>query len=572
MNQRTVQKMKSSKNNIKSLKVPLLIMSIIIVFSLGFSAVSAADTSQISVNSSGDNLTNGQMVTNTSSTTSNSIDQSISTNVSTTSKENVSSNSLNNKNSQNVPDPQIYCNGVPVSRGGYYAGYSFNSIASAIAAAQSGDTIMLEGTTFYEHCLVINKDLNFNVFNNGYATIDGQNEGYIFLINPGVTVNIQNLIMTHGSYSCGGAMLNYGKLILTSCTLKNNHATSNGGGLYNTADGAINVNYCSFADNTATCNGGAIFNYGHLKIIGSSFSSNSVPKDGGAIYNNMVNTLSIDSSSFGYNKALLGGAIYNSRQGPLIITGSSFTGNVASVDGGAIQNFNDGTLTVTSCNFSGNSAYGGAAIHNTADLSLSNCNFIGNHATYGASIDNVDTGTKYTFYVNYCNFSGNSASNGGAIYNYIAGPLIITGSTFSSNSASGDGGAIVTGGTLLATGSTFTSNRANYGGAIYNNNHVTLTIKSCNFISNRASHLGGAIYKNYGNLGVYNSNFQSNKASNGGAIFKTGGALAVRGNTFTSNASSGNGGAIYTRYATNYITSNKFVGNHATKGSNIYKL
>ena len=567
----------------------------IIIFSFGFNAVSAADTSQIGVNSSGDNLTDGQMVTDTSSPTSNSLDQPTSTNVSTTSRENGSSDSLN-KNIQVVPDPQIYYDGVPVSRGGYPAGHTFSSIASAIAAAQSGDTIMLEGTTFYEHCLVINKNLNFDVFN-GQATLDGQNAGYIFLINPGVTVYLQNLILTHGRYSSGGAILNYGKLTLNNVGFYNNHATSNGGAIYNTPNGALSVNYCSFGGNSATCNGGAIFNYGHLGITNSAFAGNVASKDGGVIYNNMGFTLCIDGSSFSSNKGYLGGAIYNSREAPLVLTGCNFTGNIASVDGGAIQNFNGGPLTVTSCSFSGNSAYGGAAIHNTSNVYMTNCNFTSNHATYGAAIDNVDSNKRYKCTINYCNFSGNSASNGGAIFNYICGPLSITGSTFSSNSATNDGGAIVTGTTLIVMGSSFTSNRAVYGGAIYNNNRATFTIKTTNFLNNKASYLGGAIYKNNGNLGIYYSNLSGNRAVYGGAIYKRGGALTVRNNTFSGNISTHNGGgiykdggsltvtgnvftsnraakyggAIYTKNASTYIHLNQCAGNYAVKGSNLFK-
>ncbi len=107
--------------------------------------------------------------------------------------------------------------------------------------AHSGDTIMLEnGATFQEHGLVINKNLNFNVFNNGYATIDAKNLGSIFLISNGVTVNLKNLILKNGKSTLGGAIYN---------------------------NGTLTINNCSFQDNTATKNGGAIYNYGIRKRI-----------------------------------------------------------------------------------------------------------------------------------------------------------------------------------------------------------------------------------------------------------------------------------------------------------------
>ncbi len=74
-----------------------------------------------------------------------------------------------------INDPQIYKNGVAVSRGGHPAGYVFPSIGAAISSAINGDTIMLEnGATFNETNLTITKNLAFNVFQNGQAIINAQ--------------------------------------------------------------------------------------------------------------------------------------------------------------------------------------------------------------------------------------------------------------------------------------------------------------------------------------------------------------------------------------------------------------
>ena len=70
-----------------------------------------------------------------------------------------------------------------MSRGGHPAGYVFPSIESAINAAISGDTIMLEnGSVFNETNLTITKNLAFNVFKNGQATINAQSKGQAFFI------------------------------------------------------------------------------------------------------------------------------------------------------------------------------------------------------------------------------------------------------------------------------------------------------------------------------------------------------------------------------------------------------
>jgi predicted outer membrane repeat protein len=582
--------MKTNKIGIGSLKIPLLIMGAIFLFLFSVGNVSAAD-----------NTTHNTMVISNSSSVSTGEGLHKSTTLPSNTKSSV--NSVNMKINQTLPDPQIYKDGNPVSRGGYSAGHVFRTIADAIAAAKSDDTIMLEnGATFQEHGLLINKNLNFNVFNNGQATIDGQSMAGIFIVNPGITLNLQNINIKNGKATNGAAILNYGIMTITGCSFTSNYANvaggaDNGGAIYNKPNGFIGVYYTNFTSNRANSNGGAIFNYGHLSVRGCVFSDNTAPKDGGAIYNNMVNRLVVTDSTFNYNTALYGGAIYNSREGPLDVTGCSFTGNRARLDGGAIHNFDGGSLTVTSSSFTGNSAYGGAAIHNTSNLKVSGCTFTGNHATYGAAIDNVDTVKQYTFQISNSNFYNNAATDGGSIFNYVAGTLYITGCTFTGNSAARDGGAIVTGGTLTVTGSNFTSNKAVYGGAIYNNNGVSLTIKNSNFTSNRASNIGGAIYKSGGNLGVYYCKFTSNKAVNGGAIYKKYGALTVRnnnfssnyvtnnggaiykdcgsltvtGNTFTKNTANKYGGGIYTKNASTYVTSNKFVGNRAVKGVNMFK-
>ncbi len=170
---------------------PLLLLSLVLVFSFAVNDVSAANgTSSNTITRTNDlplsltgHTTDSQ---STVQSTSETIKKTSATNKTTTTS---NSKSLNNNKTQKVSDPQYYRNGVPVSRGGNPVGYIYPNIASAIVDANAGDTIMLEnGATFLEHGLVINKDLNFDVFSNGHATIDRQNLGTIFIINNGVTV------------------------------------------------------------------------------------------------------------------------------------------------------------------------------------------------------------------------------------------------------------------------------------------------------------------------------------------------------------------------------------------------
>ena len=383
------------------------------------------------------------------------------------------------------PDPQIYRNGVAVARGGHNAGYNFPSIATAISAAQSGDTIMLEnGVTFYEHYLSISKNLNFNVFNNGHATIDGQNAGRIFTING--IVKLQNLTIKNGKSDNGGAILNNGNLIVTNC---------------------------NFIGNTATGYGGAIRNsVGPLTIINSNFNSNKAADCGGAIMNDLLCLLSIKNCDFTSNSADCGGAITQS--------GSTYgtTGN---------------SMNINNSNFISNTANNGGAIYyEVPDPSvLTYCNFKDNTATDdGGAIYTVGTST----YID-CAFSGNKATNGGAIYNngnYAeGGNFIATKSYFIDNTATANGGAIYTEGWLpdlnmgdlpmvaTITASIFTGNTAHIGGGAIYNVDSTCTVKDSSFNGNKANK-GSAIYNDDTNsLNAPDNWWGSNNGPSSGIIY-----------------------------------------------------
>jgi uncharacterized repeat protein (TIGR01451 family) len=471
--------------------VPLLLLTLALVLSFSVNDAAAAGTSNSAIVPSQNlQLTSTSHVANTQTT-----DQSkIKTN---TSKTNTTSK---------IADPQIYNSGAPVARGGHPAGYIFPTIASAITNAQSGDTIMLEnGATFLEHGLIINKNLNFNVFSNGHATIDGQNLGTVFIISKGVTSHFQNLIITRGRGVSGGGIQNNGILTLNNCVFTNNHA-QNGGAIYNggtvsyisttrTSEtvslngGTLTVNNCIFTGNTASQNGGAIYNAGTINVDASTLTSVTITKNGG--------TATISNSTFKSNSAQNGGAIFNggtldittsstltdctvtNNGGTLTINKSVFSGNTAANNGGAIANDatfnvvdsstltraiitkNGGTVTVTSSFLLGNNAINGGAISNVADVNTRNA------ATLTGPATSLNTGTVT---VTDSTIMGNNASNnGGAIYN--AALTTTTDTTFTNY-------LINNVATISATFNTFSGNSALRGGAIYNNAISTVTTNS----------------------------------------------------------------------------------------------
>jgi uncharacterized repeat protein (TIGR01451 family) len=435
---------------------PLLIVTLALVLSFSVNDVAAANSTSNNVIVSSQDVSSAGQVANTQTT----VQSKAKTN---SSKTNKTSNSPNTKTGQKIADPQIYNNGAPVARGGHPAGYIYTSIAAAITDAHSGDTIMLEnGATFFEHGLIIAKNLNFNVFNNGYATIDGQNLGTVFIISKGVTAHFRNLIITHGKGISGGGIRNDGTLTVTNSVFRSNSAT-NGGAIYN--GGTLTYDSTTHTGETIGANGGT------LTVNNSTFTGNTATKNGGAIFNGGTINITTSTTLTDYTITQNGGT--------LVISKSIFTGNTAGNDGGAIANDatlsivdsstltrtivtkNGGTVTITSSTFIGNKAINGGAVSNVANFVTRNAVTLTGPAT------SLNTGTVT---ITDSVIMGNRASNrGGALYN--AAITSATTSTFTDY-------LINNVATITATFSTMAGNTAQSGGALYNNAVSTVTQNS----------------------------------------------------------------------------------------------
>jgi len=197
--------------------------------------------------------------------------------------------------------------------------------------------------------LIIDKDMT--IFQDTWITgtgtsaiINADDTSLIFVINTGVTVTLQNLTLTHGSFVFGGAILN---------------------------QGVLNILDCTFSDNTAWLFGGAIYSDGNLTISNSVFTGNSVPDSdpgyaGGAICN--LANMNITNCTFTQNSAGTGGAILSQNSLSdflLTVKNSMFTENYASYNGGAFYIY-DGNYTNNIIQFNrivGNTAQEGNAIY-----------------------------------------------------------------------------------------------------------------------------------------------------------------------------------------------------------------
>ncbi|NBY00394.1 MAG: hypothetical protein EBQ87_00180, partial [Planctomycetes bacterium] len=359
----------------------------------------------------------------------------------------------------------------------------------------------------------------------------------IFDINTGGDLSISGVTISGAQLKSGdgGVFYNSGSLniynsVITGNSAVNSSGSGGGGAIYN--KGSLYFYYVNLNSNTSNLNGGAVFNSssGTLNVNNSIISNNSPGLDGGAIFNSGILNVYRGSNLYN-NSATYGGAIFNSFSGTLNVNGSTISGNTANNNGGAIANY--GTLNVNDSTLSGNDATTGS----------------------GGGIYSSIISSSKTFTISNSSISGNtSGSSGGGIFNYNSGSntTTITNSSISGNSASGaNGGGIYNSrGVLAIINSTLSGNTGLYGGAIYNIDR--LTVSNSTIFGNGHSTTtpdtakGGGIY-NAGTATVFNSTISANSAtSKGGGIYnQTTCNLTIINSTIANNSATNTGDGIY---------------------------
>jgi hypothetical protein len=171
------------------------------------------------------------------------------------------------------------------------------------------------------------------------ATVSGQSQRTALLVNPGVTLFVNDLTITDGKAGPtasgeGGAIYNSGALTLSRSTVSNSQAF-HGGGIYSVPGASLTLVQSTVSGNTAGNHGGGIHNKeGRLTLIDSTVSGNTALGQGG-----------------------LGAGIYNEDRGSALravatLTNCTITNNASRFGAGL---FNDeGRVTVSHCTLSHN--------------------------------------------------------------------------------------------------------------------------------------------------------------------------------------------------------------------------
>ena len=289
------------QNNSK-ITIPILLLSLALVFTFGTHAVSAAPGDTIYVNgSSGNDSWDGQSSVYNGTTGSGP--------------------KLSIKNATGTVNE----NGTVNIANGIYSGVNNTNVS-------------------------INKNMAIRGQSQTGTIIDAQSSGRMFTVDSGVTVLIQNLTFINGSITGdGGAIHNSGNLTVSNCIFTNNSIEGpnvGGGAIYN--NGNLTVNNSIFTNDTSQIYGGAICNDGGANlVVNNSIFLDNMAFIGGAI-ENFGNSTTNNSIFINNTGNWAGGAIFS--QGIATITANTFLYNkvnpVYGRGGAVFNNGNDGSVTL----------------------------------------------------------------------------------------------------------------------------------------------------------------------------------------------------------------------------------
>lgn len=446
-------------------------------------------------------------------------------------------------------------------------GAAFNSIQSAIDAANSGNTIGICAGTYFEN-LLLDKNLTLQGAGSDKTMIDGRALRTTIIIAQGVSATVNGMTVRNGLETSktpsesrgGGGIRNLGTLHVANCTLTGNEAYHDttmpyGGGIFNR--GLLVVDTCLITQNSSPL-GGGVFNdlTGNATFINSTVSNNGGPGKGGGIYNRgtveATGTLITDNWTLEH-----GGGVMN-ESGSFRLDNSTVTSNGTDYGGGGIYNQSGGTVNVIHSTVTNNGSAAGGGIYNAQNstVTLSEASVSNNKVPEGGS--GIGIYNLGTLLIDHSTIADNRPSSifnpdldaaGGGIHN--EGTATVTDSTIRSNSAyHGNGhrvgGGIWNSGSFAIKTSLLADNQAGSGGGIYNTASGQFEVANSTLRGNNGPGSGGGIY-NFGAISILNCTIAENNTGSGpnGIANNPGATLTLQNSIVANNSNLANcGGSI----------------------------
>jgi len=297
---------------------------------------------------------------------------------------------------------------------------------NASGAAGNGGNITLNGmcrggAIYYE--TAVSNDLNLSTFRfNESVEFGGAifcDTGTILSINPGCMFEFNHAVLSGGALGIELSIVN-----INSVSLLSNRTDGDGGAIYAGAGAELYLLGSSLSSNTAVSGGAITAEAGAIVEIDScALGLNIATDNGGAV--NAKCQLSIKSSSFSSNRAILGGAVYGEGVeafGDGLFVDCTIRSNTAENTGGGIclQSGRPGLpLKIVNCEIADNSVlsptgWGGGFAGILVETVFENCRILRNSSSLSGG--GIHLFLPYDTQVKNCLFVDNSAySDGGAI-------------------------------------------------------------------------------------------------------------------------------------------------------------
>eukprot|EP00731_Ephydatia_muelleri_P033787 Em0038g6a len=373
------------------------------------------------------------------------------------------------------------------------------------------------------------------------TTVHCEGEGRVFEFISAQTLSTERITFIN----CGIHLISIENILITDCTFQDKSNTKIFAESVNNRS-SIKIEYCLFINN----NGGGVWldlSTGDVSISHCTFQNNTAANDGGGVAL-WVSTgdVSISHCTFQNNTATTGsggGVLFFDSTGDVSISHCTFQNNIATTGGGVERELfstvsRGGDIGITNCTFRNNRAInaGGAVF-----------SWVGVLSNILNSNDMELNGKARDVNIKNCTFHNNRATYGGAIFWASIRSTLISGSTFTNNTAIGGAAVYAVNSynpSINYYDKIFTLNAEPFGHLILQGVMVKDNLCSCNDYDELR---GGAIYFNGMRVDIFGSTFTGSQFSSNsplGAIQGTNGFLNLHGNITFSNNTGVNGGAI----------------------------
>jgi|SRR5579859_187669 len=463
---------------------------------------------------------------------------------------------------------------IQVQAGTYVTnGLTLNKAVSLTGVSRA--TVILHALPNQRVLTVTGALVNSSVIISGLTFADGHAVGGAcpagcggaLLITDTAQPLLVNLIITGSlaDHFGGGLYADTGSpLVMSGVVVRNNSASSRGGGASAQENVTLNGGAFEHDQCTGLCSaGGGLFANGNLTLTGTQFLNNaSVALGGGAIVNGSA---TLNGGLFQNNQCTGsgcggGGGLLVNRA--LTATNTQFLNNIDLFAGGARAygnvTLNGGLFENNQCVAAGCQGGGLSA----GNLAVTLTEFLSNTSVSdgGGAVGLNVTLNGARFQNNQCTGAG---CDGGGLFTF--GDLSATNSSFLNNQADSQGGGSSSQRNVTLNGGVYANNQSRFGGGLFAGLNITATHSQ--FLSNTSADNGGGLitlHKITIDGGLFQGNRCTNTLCRGGGLV-AGNGMGITDTLFLSNIAQ-QGGALFAFSGNGRLVNDLFASNTAATG------